>query len=393
MKKKLIIFALLIGLFCTIIIAFWGKDKFTQFITSQIKNHTTSTIDNMLSTDEEEIQYETFSTDNLNSVKQTGWIPYWGFDAGLKEIITSNQSFYSIAPVLYEVSESGQIENKVPWNYYELYNYSQEKNILIFASIASFKEQEIKNLVISEENINNNIDYIISQSIYYGFDGIDLDFEAIETEDQENFYYFLNNLKNKLHENGLLLSITVYPQWVDVSNSTSTGILNQTRKVQDWKIIFNYADEIRIMTYEYSGRGSVNPGPIAPLTWCEDVIKYALKTIPREKIWLGIHLYGYEWKDRTYNQDSFYTKPQYTSTAYASAINYENIQTKISISDVKLVYLEDLGENIAEYPCDDTTCVLVYNDDVSIEARKKLSAKYGLAGVSYWRIGNNGDLL
>ena len=54
------------------------------------------------------------------------------------------------------------------------------------------------------------------------------------------------------------------------------------------------ADQVRIMTYEYSWSTSP-PGPIAPVTWVNDVVAYATSQIPPAKILQGIPFYGYDW--------------------------------------------------------------------------------------------------
>ena len=52
------------------------------------------------------------------------------------------------------------------------------------------------------------------------------------------------------------------------------------------------------MTYDYTSPTSPNAGPIAPIDWIEQVIAYAKQSgIPTKKIYLGIHLYSYEWNN------------------------------------------------------------------------------------------------
>jgi spore germination protein YaaH len=41
-------------------------------------------------------------------------------------------------------------------------------------------------------------------------------------------------------------------------------------------------------------------GPVSDTVWVEKVIREAMKTIPANKIMLGIPTYGYEWEVRTY---------------------------------------------------------------------------------------------
>jgi len=61
----------------------------------------------------------------------------------------------------------------------------------------------------------------------------------------------------------------------------------------DYAAIGKYADWVQIMTYDEHWSGGT-PGPIASLPWVENVIKYAITVIPKEKILLGVAAYGYD---------------------------------------------------------------------------------------------------
>ena len=50
------------------------------------------------------------------------------------------------------------------------------------------------------------------------------------------------------------------------------------------------------MGYDYHWATSV-PGPIAPVNWIQDVLRYAVVQIAPSKIILGIPMYGYDWVD------------------------------------------------------------------------------------------------
>jgi spore germination protein YaaH len=48
------------------------------------------------------------------------------------------------------------------------------------------------------------------------------------------------------------------------------------------------------MTYDQNTRWTT-PGPVAGWQWTVDNLKYALAVVPKEKLSLGIPLYGYHW--------------------------------------------------------------------------------------------------
>ena len=53
-------------------------------------------------------------------------------------------------------------------------------------------------------------------------------------------------------------------------------------------------DLICLMTYDQNTRWTT-PGPVAGWQWTLDNINYALQVVPKEKLSLGIPLYGYHW--------------------------------------------------------------------------------------------------
>ena len=46
------------------------------------------------------------------------------------------------------------------------------------------------------------------------------------------------------------------------------------------------------MAYDFS---TTSPGPIGPLPWTEDGVKYAITQMPASKVFLGIPGYGRDW--------------------------------------------------------------------------------------------------
>ena len=73
------------------------------------------------------------------------------------------------------------------------------------------------------------------------------------------------------------------------SGSTPTGAALTT--LRRWR---NTVDLLCLMTYDQNTRWTM-PGPVAGWDWTVENLNYALKTVPKEKLSLGIPLYGYHW--------------------------------------------------------------------------------------------------
>ncbi len=67
-----------------------------------------------------------------------------------------------------------------------------------------------------------------------------------------------------------------------------------SQKVYDYRALGASVDELKIMTYSYSGPWSA-PGPQAPLAWTRAVIDFARTQMPASKIYMGLPFYGFDW--------------------------------------------------------------------------------------------------
>ena len=131
------------------------------------------------------------------------------------------------------------------------------------------------------------IDNLVTLVEDKGYDGIDLDWEALKAGDRARFSSFVAELAAALHAKHRFLSIAVTPK---------TGEPGQwdAQIAEDWVRLGRAVDEFKIMTYGYSGSWSA-PGPQTPLAWLDRVLSFAEKTVPARKISMGVPFYGFDW--------------------------------------------------------------------------------------------------
>lgn len=342
---------------------------------------------------------------NYNSdIKYFAWIPNWAWDSGIESFVKNEELFDSISPVWYELNFDGTLKD-VSNNKIDLFiELIKNKNVSLIPTIANFDHVKFHEILQNPESFNNQIRSILLEVDKYDFDGIDLDYESIELNDKEKFFEFLKILSNKLHERKKSLVVTVVPKWTDEKIYQS---LIETRQVQDWTEISKYADEIRIMTYDYTFIGSKFPGPIAPLNWIENVVKYALTKLPAEKITLGIHLYSYEWWIESIPENEF--EDVELEIKYNNNDNFTDNSKKVrsytyntvlkAITENKGELIDYQGEKIFKYSKVNNSTnklekrVLVYIDKEGVKQRENIAKKYGLKGVVYWRLGYENNLI
>ena len=230
----------------------------------------------------------------------------------------------------------------------------------------------------------------------YNYDGIDLDFETFYAKGESrtnwpvikpNWVFFIKDLSTALHAEGKLLSVTTPPDFDPATKRAGNW-------VYAWGEIGPLIDRLRIMAYDYS---TTNPGPIGPLDWTEDAVKYAISQMPASKVFVGIPGYGRDWitkvdgtcpaaftasivvggKAALAMRDAINLPTTYGGSAKYNATYAENSYT------YKKNYVDPTNSAVS---CTATRSVW-YPDERSYAARAALVGKYRLGGVAVWTFG------
>lgn len=135
---------------------------------------------------------------------------------------------------------------------------------------------------ISTRSINQIVDYLTSE----GYDGFDLDLEAVRPDDREAYTAFVARLGATLHQRGKALSLALPAKVSDATTGWGGAF--------DYAALAPHADLVTIMAYEFHGAWG-EPGAIAPYDWVERVLAFATSQIPPDRVLLGLGFYGYDW--------------------------------------------------------------------------------------------------
>jgi spore germination protein YaaH len=301
----------------------------------------------------------------------SAWIPAWDFNNGYSSLQKHKELVKEVNPVFYGVNSDGTLLNRKPSeeSVQKLLTLSKSEDIEIIPTIGSYDYKILESVLQSDVYIQKHITEIVKEIEKYDFDGIDIDYEKIRSTEKEGYIKFLTDLKTELTKKEKILSVTVVAKTRDGTQDTLL--------VQDWKRIGEIADRVKIMTYDFTLQTSTTPGPIGPITWINDVLKYSEDKIAPNKISLGIHLYAYLWKDNK-----------------ASALTQTSVEKILENTNIKKEYKEDIAEGYTQYICsDNATCTLYYQTPQGIAKRVQIAKENNLLGVSYWRLGGELDLL
>jgi spore germination protein YaaH len=129
-----------------------------------------------------------------------------------------------------------------------------------------------------------------------GYLGIQFDFEDISWTDRDALSQTVAETAAVLHAAGFQLSIATVPNAPGYAGQTaySAWMYRDWRGAYDLKALAKSVDLICLMTYDQH-TSYTPPGPVAGYPWVLENVKYALASVPKDKLSLGIPVYGYHW--------------------------------------------------------------------------------------------------
>ena len=137
---------------------------------------------------------------------------------------------------------------------------------------------------------------MIRECKLHGYTGFQFDFENIDWIDRDRLTDMVRTSAEALHKAGLQLTIATVPNAPGYpgAGGFAKWIYTDWRGAYDIAAIAKYVDLLCLMTYDQTTRWTM-PGPVAAWDWTVENLNYALKVVPKEKLSLGIPLYGYHW--------------------------------------------------------------------------------------------------
>ena len=201
-----------------------------------------------------------------------------------------------------------------------------------------------------------------------GFDGLQIDFEAINASDQDLLTDFMRAMEGEFRPRGLILSQALIARSSDAPTKWGGAY--------DYDALGQINDFVTIMAYDYNSEGSARPGAVAPIWWVDDVLYYARNHIPPEKIYLGVPFYGRDW-----NLDE---GPPATSIGFetSSRLMGEAQEVVGGFSAEQgapwFRYIDESGDRHEVW----------FENAESLEIKLDLALNHGVGGFAAWRIGH-----
>lgn len=236
-----------------------------------------------------------------------------------------------------------------------------------FGKDGQFNNYLIHRMLINERARGNLIANIVDTITEMGFEGVNIDFEFILSEDRDNFTQFVGDVTTAVNELGYEVTVDLAPK----TTSTQSGLLYEGK---DYMGLGNASNRAFVMTYEWG----YTYGPamaVAPINKVRQVLEYAITQIPSEKISMGIPNYGYD-----------FTQPYVRGESKAKTIG--NIEAvNIAINNNSIIMFDEISKTpFFSYVEDNVTHEVWFEDARSIWEKYKLIKEYNLYGFGCWQI-------
>lgn len=334
----------------------------------------------------------------------TGWLPYYGMKTALPDVMTNSDLMQTVNPFWYTLKDQNTITDlytpanpSIPMA--QPLSTLRTLNLHVVPTITDGTSKGVLAGLLAKDSARANVVRAILNLVMSNqYDGIDLDFENFAFVDgsttwsatQSSWVTFISDLSTALHAQGKTLSVTT-----PVLFDPTTG--KKGYYIYAWSQIGSMIDELRIMAYDYS---IANPGPIGPITWTEDALKYAVSVIPASKIYLGVPGYGRDWIINVTGTCPVDLAATITPNASAATFVMRNAATLASTYSQTPTYVAKYGESTFTYTKvytgltkggQATSCsaqrTVWYQDPQGFLLRANFVTKYHIAGIAEWTLG------
>jgi len=290
---------------------------------------------------------------------------WWGTDTdSYRDLENHVDLIGTIAPFWSTLHSDGSVTDRGGNDHASVVKYAHDNKVTALLMVNNAKQSDPNlgiHVVLTDSLMRkiaiNNLEADIKK---YGLDGINIDFEQVPASDRNNLTAFIHELSDRLKPQGYIVSIDVFPKHNEE---------NDVAEAYDYAELANYADKIILMTYDYHASWN-GPGSVADIRSVESDLKYALTLIPKNKIYLGIAGYGYDWSSKgveSVENDAIHN----LMTRFGANVQWDDASKSPHFS-----YTE----------ADGVSHQVWYEDSQSLKYRLDLVNNYNIAGVALWKL-------
>jgi spore germination protein YaaH len=263
----------------------------------------------------------------------------------------------------------------------EVMKAAAEHHVPVMPIVALMTQAELHKLFTTPAARAAFIASLLSECKKNGYSGFQIDFEDVNWTDRDLLSSLVADTAAALHRESLQLTIATVPNAPGAPGKSnySHWLYANWRGGYDLKALAQSADLICLMTYDQNTRWTM-PGPVAGYQWTLQNLEYALQFVPKEKLSLGIPLYGYHWFAGDPGKDE---KPNPS----AEYIGHEQVSQYLAAYHPHAEW--DATDRVAWFYFyrDDYREWVFYTDKRGFQERLNLVRDRGLQGFCSWVLG------
>jgi cellulose synthase/poly-beta-1,6-N-acetylglucosamine synthase-like glycosyltransferase/spore germination protein YaaH/peptidoglycan/xylan/chitin deacetylase (PgdA/CDA1 family) len=243
----------------------------------------------------------------------------------------------------------------------EVVDIARQANLPIIAMLTNYRDgwqdKDVRRILMDAGLRKTLIDNIVSNLDEHKFQGINIDFEQITRADRDSLTVFMRELKARLGPLGLLVT-------EDVPVDDDAYDLKGLAQANDFLLPMVYDEHYQ----------SGSPGPIASEAWFEDHLDKLAKTVPADKVVIGMGAYGYDWIIGG-------------STSEEVGFNRVMSTAITNPSTAKVEWAHDEGNPVLRYASGAEQHEVWFLDAVTALNMTQAIHDKGFRGVAVWRLG------
>lgn len=286
----------------------------------------------------------------------------------------TNGAINQVSPTCLNISSKGNLIVTSDLTH-EFVQAMKERNILVMPFLSNhWVRSKGRAAIKNSEKLTTQIIETIEK---YNLDGINVDIENLTPSDRDAFSEFVRILREKMPKDKILtVSVAANPEGKDTGWQGS----------YDYEKLGEYSDYLFVMAYDEHSQGG-ECGPVASLEFVEKSIEYTLNYVSRDKVVLGIPLYGRYWKEGAESGGEAVVIGAVPSiiSKNKGIVKYDEIigeaQVTFSINNPRI------KTRINEVTLEDGKYTIWYQNEESIKAKLNLVNECDLLGAGVWALG------
>ena len=308
---------------------------------------------------------------------------FWMGDgaASVNSFMSHKDKIDVISPTWYQIDETGLVSGEPQP---VVLKAAKEAHMTIIPLFALFSHTKLHTLVGDEKAQDEMNKALIRECKENGYDGVNLDIEDVMWTDRDGLSALVKKTADALHHEHLQVQIDVVPNAPGHPGAAafSKWIFEEWRGGYDLKALAESVDLICLMTYDQNTHWT-EPGPVDGWSWTKENLDYALKVVPKNKLSLGIALYGYHW----FTGDPGLTKAEKTPNPTAEYISEPNAIFLRDTYGGKTQWDEEEHTPWFYINRDQMREWVFYTDKRAFMDRYDLAREAGIEGVCAWVLG------